>query len=195
MKRKFECKPIRGYVMAAIVLLLLVSPYLYEAIFDPYDYDPGYEVDLPSEPSQDAIDQPDEGETESTVPAEMLDTMADWQLSFVRMPAVSGDALTFSINHEGEQALIWGYDFCLEQMIDGAWRSIPKLSVVDGVYLETPAVACELAPGDTELFTLYLTQYGLDTLEAGTYRVLIPITLDDLPQTRWLEIPVQIDKT
>lgn len=46
-KQKFELKPIHGYVISAIVLLLLFSPYLYEAIFNPYDYDQEYEYDLP----------------------------------------------------------------------------------------------------------------------------------------------------
>lgn len=188
VKRKFARKPISGYGIAAIVLLLLVSLYLYEAIV------PEQEYDLPPETPEYSEDQPEESAPVSSVPAERIDTMADWQLIFVQTPKVSGDALTFSINHEGERPLTWGYDFHLEQMVDGTWHSIPKLSVVDGVYLETPAMACELSPGDTELFTLHLTQYGLDTLETGTYRVLIPITQDDLPQTQWLEIPVRTNE-
>lgn len=121
-------------------------------------------------------------------------TMEEFSLTVAGEPAVEDGLLTFFLANQGEEPLIYGYDFHLEQQLDGTWWTINRPSTDDGVIIEAPAIAAELAPGDTHQFTLNLSDYGLEALEPGTYRVLIPITLVEagVAQTGQLEVPIRL---
>lgn len=121
-------------------------------------------------------------------------TMEEFSLTVAGEPAVEDGLLTFFLANQGEDPLIYGYDFHLEQQLDGTWWTISLLSTVDGVIIEAPAIAAELAPGDAHRFALNLSDYGLEALEPGTYRVLIPITLVEagVEQAGQLEVPIRL---
>lgn len=120
-------------------------------------------------------------------------TMEEYQLAFAAEPSIEDGLLTFFLTNQGEEELIYGYDYHLEQQVDGTWWTVKKLSTTtDGAYIESPAIAEGLPPGSTQRFHVNLTNYGVETLKPGTYRVLIPITVvqSGVEETQRLEIPI-----
>lgn len=125
---------------------------------------------------------------------ETCHAMEEYSLTFAGEPAVENGLLTFFLTNQGEDPLIYGYNFHLEQQFNGTWWTLNRRSTVDGVIIEAPAIAVELAPNDTQRFVLDLSLYGLEALEPGTYRVLIPMTVVEagVKQTQQFEVPIRL---
>ena len=104
--------------------------------------------------------------------------------------------LSFNIRNEGGNDYITGLDRYLEYEVDGEWYQIKKLEMIDGVYIETPAIACCIPSGSIYEKGCDLYYFGATKWKDGRYRITVPFSYDaynlDNYDNTWMQIPFTV---